>query len=134
MKKLRNSIFVIDYYIRGLIKRGKEELMYQTMLIFFLQNNKVTWKKMALKDDISLNKAPRVKQKFQMKENHLSYNVGKDLTTTKCNITFRELLEVSPKIRSQVSNVLVLNSGRIRIATMDDNYLEKQLNKYSNQD
>ena len=67
------------------------------------------------------NKIPRVPRKIQMIADHLPYNVIKDLNTTKCNITFGELFEVSPKIRSQVAKGLKLEKDSIKIAGAVDN-------------
>jgi len=54
------------------------------------------------------NKISRVPRKIQMIVDHLPYDVTKDLNTTKYNITFRKLFEMSPKIRSQVEKGLKL--------------------------
>jgi len=46
---------------------------------------------------------------------HISYDVVKDLNTTKCNITFEELSEVSLKFRSHVYKGLKLDINNAKI-------------------
>jgi len=52
---------------------------------------------------------------------HLLYNIFKDSNTTKCNITFGELFEVSPKFISPVTKGLKLEKDSIKIAGAIDN-------------
>ena len=52
--------------------------------------------------------AAKTFRKIQMQTNWNGYDVIKDLNSIKCNITFGQLLDVSPKIRSLVSQGLKL--------------------------
>ena len=51
---------------------------------------------------------PKVKRKIQMLEDQEEYDVLKDLNNIRCNITFGQLINSSPQIRSQVSQGLKL--------------------------
>ena len=47
----------------------------------------------------------RIPRRIQIQTDCDSYDVIKDLISSNCNITFGQLLDVAPKIRSQVSDL-----------------------------
>jgi len=50
-----------------------------------------------------------------------SYDVIKDLNSSNCNITLGQLLDVAPKIWSQVSQGLKLEKNNTKISSAADN-------------
>ena len=71
-------------------------------------------------NEIKVSKLPR---KIQLIENQEEYNVIKDLNKAKCDITFGQLLNASPKIRSQVSQGLRLEKNKTKITGAIDNII-----------
>jgi len=80
-------------------------------------NNKNILNKLINTDGINNNnnndnnnsmKIPRVNRIIKMLSNYKEYDVWDDLSNTKCNITFGQLWNAAPKIRSQVSQGLKL--------------------------
>jgi len=67
------------------------------------------------------NTNTRTPRKIQMQTNQEGYDVIKDLNNSKCNITFGELFDVSPKVRSQVSHGLRLEKNQTKITGAVDN-------------
>jgi len=66
------------------------------------------------------NRSPR---RIQMQVNQENYDVIEDLNQTKCNITFGQLLDAAPKLRSQVTQGLKLERNENKIAGVVDNLL-----------
>ena len=52
--------------------------------------------------------APKVQRRIQMQTDDQEYSITNDLNSTKCNITFGQLLDVAPRLRTQVSHGLKL--------------------------
>ena len=63
----------------------------------------------------------RIPRRIQMQTDCDSYDVIKDLNSSNCNITFGQLLDVAPKIRSQVSQGLKLEKNNTKISGAVDN-------------
>ncbi|KAG4084962.1 hypothetical protein H8356DRAFT_1062634 [Neocallimastix lanati (nom. inval.)] len=72
------------------------------------------------KDNIPENKNIKISRKIQMQINKEPYDVI-DLNKTQCNITFGKLLDVSPKIRTQVSHGLRLERNQTKVTGVVDN-------------
>jgi len=86
------------------------------------QNNDLFLKIMNNDKNITPNKTLKQPKKIKMQAGADGYNVIEDLNTTKCNITFGELMDVSPKIRSQVSQGLKFDKNT-KIAGAVDNLI-----------
>jgi len=56
----------------------------------------------------------RSPRKIQMQKDNQEYNILNDLNSTKCNITFGQLLDAAPKLRSQVSHGIKLEKPSIK--------------------
>ena len=63
----------------------------------------------------------RILRRTQMQADCDSYEVIKDLNSSICNITFEQLLDVAPEIRSQVSQGLKLEKNNTKISGAVDN-------------
>jgi len=71
-------------------------------------------------------KEPKIKRtprKIQMQSHEEEYNVLEDLNNAKCNITFGQLMDVAPKVRSQVSHGLKLVKNSTKITGTLDNVI-----------
>jgi len=71
-------------------------------------------------------KEPKIKRtprKIQMQTNEEEYNVLEDLNNAKCNITFGQLMDVAPKVRTQVSHGLKLVKDSTKITGTLDNVI-----------
>jgi len=79
-----------------------------------------------INDKVNKNKPPakpppKTPRKITMQSGEEVYDVIKDLNNTKCNITFGQLMDVSPKLRSQVSHGLKLEKNKDKITGVVDN-------------
>ena len=63
----------------------------------------------------------KIPRKIVMQTGHDGYDVLQDLNETKCNITFGQLMDASPKLRTQVAQGLKLEKNKIKISGLLDN-------------
>jgi len=64
---------------------------------------------------------PKPPRRIQMLKNKEGYDVIQDLNTTRCNITFGELMDVAPKIRTKVAQGIKLEKSNSKIAGVVEN-------------